>query len=139
MIYDSDHVYSVAVPVIGLTLAVTEGGSGGEFNTLFVVIIFHQMFEGLGLGTRLAQLPLPQSLNYVPLTAGAIYAICTPLGMAIGLGVRTSFNPESTNALITQGTLDAISSGILLYTGLVGRSSTLAGSVHVYVADAYCS
>lgn len=100
--------------IIGLTLATTD-----ELDTLLVVIIFHQMFEGLGLGTRLAALPLPQHLNWVPLVAGAIYACCTPIGMAIGLGIRTSYNAESATASIVSGILDAISAGILLYTGLV--------------------
>lgn len=40
--------------IIGLTLLTT---GAHDFNTLFVVIIFHQMFEGLGLGSRLAILP----------------------------------------------------------------------------------
>ncbi|KAL8722281.1 MAG: hypothetical protein Q9181_007521, partial [Wetmoreana brouardii] len=35
---------------IGLTLAV----AGDEFKTLYVVLVFHQTFEGLGLGSRLA-------------------------------------------------------------------------------------
>ncbi|KIJ39728.1 hypothetical protein M422DRAFT_257561 [Sphaerobolus stellatus SS14] len=35
--------------LIGLTLAVDE-----DFKVLFVVLVFHQTFEGLGLGTRLA-------------------------------------------------------------------------------------
>lgn len=100
--------------IIGLTLAVTD-----ELDTLLVVIIFHQMFEGLGLGTRLAFLPLPPRLNWVPYAAGLLYAFCTPLGMAIGLGVRNTYSPESVTASIVSGILDAISSGILLYTGLV--------------------
>ncbi|KAK9899243.1 ZIP-like iron-zinc transporter [Cystobasidium minutum MCA 4210] len=100
--------------IIGLTLAVTD-----ELDTLLVVIIFHQMFEGLGLGTRLAFLPLPPRLNWVPYVAGVIYAICTPIGMAIGLGVRETYSPESVTASIVSGILDAISAGILLYTGLV--------------------
>lgn len=90
-----------------------------EFDTLFVVIIFHQTFEGLGLGTRLAQMPLPRTLNYVPFVAGAVYALCTPIGMAIGLGVRETYNPNSVTANIVSGVLDSISAGILLYTGLV--------------------
>lgn len=100
--------------IIGLTLAVTD-----ELDTLLVVIIFHQMFEGLGLGTRLAFLPLPPLLNWVPYAAGCLYAVCTPIGMAIGLGVRTTYSPESVTASIVSGILDSISSGILLYTGLV--------------------
>ncbi|KAK9319137.1 hypothetical protein V1517DRAFT_355340 [Lipomyces orientalis] len=39
--------------IIGLTLVVA-GDSG--FTTLFVVVIFHQMFEGLALGARIAGL-----------------------------------------------------------------------------------
>lgn len=88
---------------------------------LIMILSFFRLhrFEGLGLGTRLAGLPLPRRLNYVPILAGCIYAICTPLGMAAGLGVRTSYNPDGMTASIVSGILDAISAGILLYTGLV--------------------
>ena len=40
-------------------------------------------------------------------------------GIAIGLGVRSTYNPESTTASIVSGVLDAFSAGILIYTGLV--------------------
>lgn len=43
--------------------------------------------------------------------------LCT--GIAIGLGVRTTYNPDSTTASIVSGILDAFSAGILIYTGLV--------------------
>jgi zinc transporter 1/2/3 len=72
------------------------------------------MFEGLGLGSRLAFLPLPQRLNWVPFVAGAGYACVTPIGIAIGLGVRTTYNPDSAAANIVSGVLDSISAGILL-------------------------
>ena len=39
--------------------------------------------------------------------------------MAIGLGLRATYDPQSATALIVSGILDAISSGILLYTDLV--------------------
>ncbi|KAK7036802.1 hypothetical protein VNI00_011468 [Paramarasmius palmivorus] len=42
--------------VIGLTLAIT---SGAEFTTLTTAIIFHQLFEGLSLGIRIAAIPPP--------------------------------------------------------------------------------
>jgi solute carrier family 39 (zinc transporter), member 1/2/3 len=100
--------------IIGLTLSTT----GSDFNTLFVVIIFHQMFEGLGLGSRLAILPFKKGSIW-PWILGSIYGFVTPLGMAIGLGVRTTYDSASQTALIVSGVLDAISSGILLYTGLV--------------------
>ena len=100
--------------IIGLTLSTT----GSDFNTLFVVIIFHQTFEGLGLGSRLAILPF-EKRSIWPWVLGIAYGIVTPLGMTIGLGLRTTYDSSSQTALLVSGTLDAISSGILLYTGLV--------------------
>lgn len=100
--------------LIGLTLAVDP-----DFKTLFVVLVFHQTFEGLGIGSRLAYMELPHKYNYVPILGGILYAITTPLGIAVGLGIRTTYNPGSTTASIVSGILDAFSSGILIYTGLV--------------------
>ncbi|RSH83844.1 high-affinity Zn(2+) transporter zrt1 [Saitozyma podzolica] len=100
--------------IIGLTLAVSS-----EFITLFVVIIFHQMFEGLGLGSRLAGLSLPDNYRWTRYAAALLYAICTPIGVAVGLGLRESYNGNGVAANIVSGILDATSAGILLYTGLV--------------------
>jgi len=100
---------------IGLTLAV----AGEEFTTLFIVIIFHQTFEGLGLGSRLAVTPWPKTTKWTPYLMGLGYGLSTPLAIAIGLGVRTSYPPGSQTTLIVNGIFDSISAGILIYTGLV--------------------
>lgn len=100
--------------LIGLTLAVDE-----EFKILFIVLVFHQTFEGLGIGSRLAFLKLPPSYNYVPIFAAILYGLTMPIGIAAGLGVRKTYNPESATAKIVSGTLDSLSAGILIYTGLV--------------------
>jgi zinc transporter 1/2/3 len=100
--------------LIGLTLVV----AGDSFyKTLLVVIIFHQFFEGLALGARIALLP-GRLLSYKALMAGA-FAIITPLGMAIGLGVLNSFNGNEKSTLVALGTLDALSAGILVWVGVV--------------------
>lgn len=100
---------------VGLSLAV----AGDEFNTLFIVLVFHQMFEGLGLGTRIAETTWPASKRYTPWLLGLGYTLSTPIAIAIGIGVRHSFAPGSKKALITNGVFDSISAGILIYTGLV--------------------
>jgi zinc transporter 1/2/3 len=100
---------------IGLTLAV----SGEEFNTLCAVIIFHQTFEGLGLGSRLAVTPWPKSRKWMPYILGVAYSFSTPIAIAIGLGVRNTYPPGSQTTLIVNGVFDSISAGILIYTGLV--------------------
>ncbi|KAJ7208868.1 ZIP-like iron-zinc transporter [Mycena pura] len=100
--------------LIGLTLAVDPA-----FKTLFVVIVFHQMFEGLGVGSRLAYLQLPRRYRSVPVIGAILYGVSTPVGIAAGLGIRTTYNPNSAKASIVSGVLDSLSAGVLIYTGLV--------------------
>ncbi|CAH7689510.1 Zinc/iron permease [Phakopsora pachyrhizi] len=100
--------------VIGLTLAVDS-----QFKTLFAVVIFHQTFEGLGLGSRLSQLKMIKKYNWLPVSAGITYSLVTPMGLAVGLAIRNTYNPNSAKALIVSGCLDSFSAGVLMYTGLV--------------------
>lgn len=100
---------------VGLTLAVT----GSEFDILYVVLVFHQTFEGLGLGSRLAATPWPKSKRWTPYLFALGYGLSTPIAIAVGLGVRNTYLPGSQTALIVNGVFDSISAGILIYTGLV--------------------
>jgi solute carrier family 39 (zinc transporter), member 1/2/3 len=102
--------------LIGLTLAVDP-----DFKILFIVIVFHQTFEGLGVGARLGymQADLPAGYKMISIYGALLYGITTPIGIAVGLGVRSSYNPGSTTASIVSGVMDALSSGVLIYTGLV--------------------
>ncbi|KAI1497788.1 Zinc/iron permease [Biscogniauxia marginata] len=100
---------------IGLTLAV----AGEEFTVLYIVLVFHQTFEGLGLGSRLATAHWPASKGYLPYLLGVAYALSTPIAIAVGLGVRTTLQPGSPQTLLVNGVFDSISAGILIYTGLV--------------------
>lgn len=100
---------------IGLTLAV----AGSEFITLYIVLVFHQTFEGLGLGARLATVPWPKTKKWTPYLLGIGYGLATPIAIAIGLGLRNSYPPGSATTLIVNGVFDSISAGILVYTGLV--------------------
>ena len=100
---------------VGLTLAV----AGNEFNILYVVLVFHQTFEGLGLGSRLAATPWPKSKQWTPYYLALAYGLSTPISIAAGLGVRTSYAPGTQKSLIVTGVFNSISAGILIYTGLV--------------------
>ncbi|KAK0115635.1 hypothetical protein ONS95_000094 [Cadophora gregata] len=101
--------------LIGITLNVTPNS---YYTTLFIVILFHQMFEGLALGTRIAALKSSTSFLTKVLMAG-IFTLITPIGMAIGVGVLQHFNGNDPATIVAIGTLDALSAGILLWVGLV--------------------
>ncbi|WYZ33936.1 hypothetical protein EsH8_I_000212 [Colletotrichum jinshuiense] len=149
--------------LIGITLVVA---GDTFFLTLFVVILFHQMFEGIALGTRIAELgqltptemaerpaapteveqtssalnsrkapteveqtsSAPDSLNSLKAPSFSLvkklliatpFALVTPIGMAIGIGVLQQFNGNDRDTIIAIGTLDALSAGILVWVGVV--------------------
>ncbi|KAL1984847.1 hypothetical protein VTN96DRAFT_8602 [Rasamsonia emersonii] len=100
--------------IIGLNLGVV----GDEFATLYPVLVFHQSFEGLGVGARMSTIPFRRN-SWLPWLLCLAYGLTTPIAIAIGLGVRNTYNPNSNTANIVSGVLDSISAGILIYTGLV--------------------
>lgn len=100
--------------LIGLTLVV----AGDSFyKTLLVVIVFHQFFEGMALGARIAL--LPGAIFPSKFIMGCAFSLITPIGMAIGLGVLHSFNGNDRSTIIALGTLDALSAGVLVWNGVV--------------------
>jgi zinc transporter 1/2/3 len=101
--------------IIGLTL----GSTGHGFAILYPVIVFHQSFEGLGVGARLSAIPFPNRYNWMPWALCTAYGLTTPIALAVGLGVRTTYNEASMTASIVSGVLDSTSAGILIYTGFV--------------------
>jgi zinc transporter 1/2/3 len=101
--------------IIGLNLGVV----GDEFKTLYPVLVFHQSFEGLGIGARLSVIPFPRRYRWMPWALCLAYGLTTPISIAIGLGVRTTYNSGSYTANVVSGVLDSISAGILIYTGFV--------------------
>lgn len=100
--------------LIGITLVVA---GDSYFITLFIVILFHQMFEGIALGLRIAELNDTRLL--IKCIMAFFYAVITPIGMAIGIGVLHRFNGNDKSTIIALGTLDSFSAGILIWTGLV--------------------
>jgi solute carrier family 39 (zinc transporter), member 1/2/3 len=101
--------------IIGLNL----GTTGAEFATLYPVLVFHQSFEGLGIGARMSAIPFPKRLSWLPWFLCTGYGLTTPIAIAIGVGLRNTYDAGSTTANIVSGVLDATSAGILIYTGLV--------------------
>lgn len=93
------------------------GVATDEFKSLLVAIIFHQLFEGIALGVRLAEV---KSFNsWKKFAAALFYPITTPIGIAVGIGIRKSFNSNAYRAVLTQGIFDSLSAGILFYNGYV--------------------
>ena len=70
------------------------------------------------MGSRIATLAFKPK-DWRPYFMAAAYAFTTPIGIAIGLGVRSTYDPDSQRALISAGVFDAVSAGLLIYAGMV--------------------
>lgn len=53
------------------------------------------------------------------LSITAAYGLVTPFGIALGVGVRNTFQANDPSTILTIGILDSLSAGILLYGALV--------------------
>lgn len=100
---------------IGMAISVA---TGPAFVVFLVAISFHQSFEGLALGSRIAAIQFPRN-SIRPWLMVLAYGITTPIGQAIGLVVHKMYDPASMGGLLVVGFMNAISSGLLLYAGLV--------------------
>jgi zinc transporter ZupT len=100
---------------IGMAISVSVGNS---FIVLLIAIVFHQTFEGLALGSRIAALKWKDGAVQPWLMACA-YGLTTPAGQAIGLATHTLYSPDSVTGLLMVGIMNAISSGLLVFAGLV--------------------
>ncbi|RWA10159.1 hypothetical protein EKO27_g4943 [Xylaria grammica] len=99
---------------VGITVSITIQG----FVVLLIAIIFHQVFEGLGLGSRIAAVPYPKG-SWRPWLLVFAFGTTAPIGQAIGLATRNTYDPNSAFGLIIVGIFNAISSGLLIYAALV--------------------
>ncbi|KAJ8125144.1 hypothetical protein O1611_g8495 [Lasiodiplodia mahajangana] len=99
---------------VGITVSITING----YIVLLIAILFHQVFEGLGLGSRIAAVPYPKG-SIRPWILVVAFGTTAPIGQAIGLGAHNTYDPNSAFGLIIVGVFNAISSGLLIYAALV--------------------
>ncbi|KAF2996138.1 hypothetical protein E8E14_004597 [Neopestalotiopsis sp. 37M] len=100
---------------IGMAVSVA---TGPPFIVFLIAIAFHQTFEGLALGSRIAAIQFPKH-SIRPWLMVLAYGTTTPIGQVIGLIVHNMYDPMSQTGLLMVGFMNAISSGLLLFAGLV--------------------
>ncbi|XP_065001437.1 zinc transporter 8-like [Musa acuminata AAA Group] len=100
--------------IIGISLGASEVPS--TIRPLVAALSFHQFFEGMGLGGCIVQAKF-KAKSIV--TMGLFFSLTTPVGIAIGIGIASVYDENSPTALIVEGCLNSVASGILIYMALV--------------------
>lgn len=100
---------------VGMTVSITIEG----FVILLIAILFHQLFEGLGLGSRIAAVPYPKG-SIRPWLLVFAFGTTAPIGQAIGLITRNTYDPNSAFGLIIVGVFNAMYVALPLPPSLLG-------------------
>ncbi|EYU25671.1 hypothetical protein MIMGU_mgv1a017849mg, partial [Erythranthe guttata] len=89
---------------------------------------FHQMFEGMGLGGCI----LLAHYKFIKKAAMAFFfSVTTPFGLALGLGLASTYKENNPRTLITVELLNASSAGLLIYMRFLTCSYHFGGSLAV--------
>lgn len=102
--------------IIGVTMGMSQNQC--TIRPLVAALAFHQIFEGMGLGGCIAQAGFSfGTTSYMCF----MFSVTTPMGIILGMIIfsLTGYDDSSPNALILEGLLGSLSSGILIYMGLV--------------------
>ncbi|CAI9288120.1 unnamed protein product [Lactuca saligna] len=102
--------------IIGVTMGMSQNQC--TIKPLVAALAFHQIFEGMGLGGCIAQAGFKFGTTaYMCL----MFSVTTPMGIMLGMILFsiTGYDDSNPNALILEGLLGSLSSGILIYMGLV--------------------
>ncbi|CAM6101106.1 unnamed protein product [Calypogeia fissa] len=100
--------------IIGLSLGISENPS--LITPLLAALSFHQFFEGFALGGSICQAAFECTSS--TLRAG-LFAVTTPLGIMVGIGIASTYRANTAKALIVEGLFECASAGILIYMALV--------------------
>jgi zinc transporter 1/2/3 len=104
--------FSIHSVFVGLAVATADEE---DFPGLLVAICFHQFFEGIAISAKLVASGLGWQRDAI---FGAIFSLSAPLGIVLGLfAAAASESLNSSTFLISQGVLDCIAAGIMLYIG----------------------
>ncbi|KAI5576724.1 hypothetical protein BDE02_09G064100 [Populus trichocarpa] len=102
--------------IIGVTMGMSQNKC--TIRPLVAALAFHQIFEGMGLGGCIAQAGFGfGTVAYMCF----MFAVTTPMGIVLGMIIFsiTGYDDSNPNALIMEGLLGSLSSGVLVYMGLV--------------------
>ncbi|KAM7271770.1 hypothetical protein ACFE04_030984 [Oxalis oulophora] len=100
--------------IIGISLGASQ--SPDTIKPLVIALTFHQFFEGMGLAGCISQGKFKARDMVI---MALFFALTTPIGIVIGIGISDTYDENSPKALAVEGILNATSAGILIYMALV--------------------
>jgi ZIP zinc/iron transport family len=130
----SAYLLELGIALHSVLIGLALGTTTNSFVVLFIAICFHQFFEAVALGTQIASIKNASIRSAIFMIV--FYSLTTPVGIAAGIGVHSgAYNPESVSALLSNGILDALAGGILIYVALVSLlTAEMGANAHAFHA-----
>ncbi|KAG4098254.1 Zinc/iron permease [Neocallimastix lanati (nom. inval.)] len=100
--------------LIGIAFGMT---NDEELIVLMIALIFHQFFEGVSLSSVFIEAHFKRFTAIIIMIV--VYSLTLPIGGVIGILIRNAIESTDKVYLTTQGIIDAVAGGILIYDDLV--------------------
>jgi len=113
----STYILQFSIILHSLVIGADLGVTTTKLLTLLVALTFHQFFEGIGIGYRISEIKYKS--RFVIIGNAMVFALTTPIGVALGILVHTLGITDGTGAILLKGILDALASGTMIYVSLV--------------------
>ena len=112
----SVYMIEFGITVHSVFIGIAAGVIGtDDLKGLVVALVFHQFFEGVALGSRLADVEIVSlAQEYALITT---FTVAAPVGLALGMGMSAAMNTAGPTFLLVQGTFDGVCAGLLLFLG----------------------
>jgi solute carrier family 39 (zinc transporter), member 1/2/3 len=116
---------------VGLAIGLT---TDKELKPLLVALVFHQLFEGMSMGSRLADAQFNGGLDVV---LALVFSVSAPVGMAAAtIAVSVSRDAMAGSGFVTlMGVLDSFCGGILLYLAFTLLLGDFVADMKHYCAE----
>jgi len=121
-------VHSILVGMgVGLINENNKQDASFEILVLGIAVCFHQLFEGIAVGSQGVQVGLAGQSGAIMI---ALFALSCPLGCLFGMLISSNLDTESPQAHWTLGSLNAFAAGTLIEIGFVDLLPELFSHKH---------
>jgi len=112
------YLLEIGISIHSILIGVAFGMTNdSELIILMIALMFHQFFEGVSLSSVFIEAHFKRNTAIIIMII--VYSLTLPIGAFIGVIIRNAIESTDRVYLTTQGIIDAVAGGILIYDDLV--------------------
>jgi len=112
------YLLEIGISIHSILIGIAYGMTNNEeLIILMIALMFHQFFEGVSLSSVFIEAHFKRSTAIIIMIC--VYTLTLPIGAVIGVIIRSAIQSTDRVYLTSQGIIDALAGGILIYDDVV--------------------